>query len=340
MSEQAEVLIVTALKLEREAVRAHLGEVEVEQHSGLACDVGLFDTCGSALRVAVLQTGAGNVAAAIATTQAEEHFLPALLVMVGIAGGLKDVGLGDVVASEKVYWVEGGKLGGREQEEWFPRVDFAPVSNSLCQLARAVAADGHWRNRLPERADSVAWVAPIAAGEKVLANSDAAWVRQLRRHCSDAVCVDMEDYGTVRAGNAAERARTLAVRGISDLIDDKGEVEEHGSQEVAAARAGAFSFELIAQALRRPAAPESQAELAALFAQLYPEGPLDQAIWERAGGDPSGLELQGNGRERWWRAVGSMRRGTRPSVAALVAVMRVDYPENGTLRALERAFAA
>jgi len=339
MAEHADVLIVTALKLEREAVRAHLGEVEVEQQSGLACDVGLFDTGERALSVAVLETGAGNVAAAIATTQAEEHFRPDLLVMVGIAGGLKDVGLGDVVASEKIYWVEGGKVGGREQEEWFPRVDFAPVSNSLRQLARGMAADDAWRTRLPEPAAPVAWVAPIAAGEKVLANSDSEWVRQLRRHCSDAVCVDMEDYGTVRAGNAAERTRALAVRGISDLLDDKGEVEQHGSQEVAAAHAVAFTFELIAQALRGPTVPESQAEQAALFAQLYPEGPLGQAIWERAGGDPAGLELQGNGRERWWRAVGSTRRGTRPALAALVAAMRVDYPDNETLRALERTLA-
>src|SRR3712207_539126 len=117
MTEHVDVLVVTALKLEREAARAHLAEVEVEQRSGLACDVGLFHTGERALRVAVLQTGAGNVTAAIATTQAEEHFRPDLLIMVGIAGGLKDVALGDVVASEKVYWVEGGKLGGRENEE-------------------------------------------------------------------------------------------------------------------------------------------------------------------------------------------------------------------------------
>src|SRR5205823_4205691 len=127
------------------AVREHLEAVEFERESGLATDLGRFKTQERDIAVAVLQTGAGNVAAAVQTSRAEEFFRPSLVLMTGIAGGLKDVEVGDVVASEKVYWIEGGK----DAEDWLPRLDAAPVSDSLRQLARAIAARDDWRARLP-----------------------------------------------------------------------------------------------------------------------------------------------------------------------------------------------
>ncbi len=329
-----DVLVVTALKLERLAVREHLEGVEVECESALAADLGRFRTTARVVDVAVLQTGAGNVAAAVQTSRAEEFFRPALILMTGIAGGLKDVDIGDVVASEKVYWIEGGK----DAEEWRPRIDVAPVSDSLRQLARAIAVGETWYTQRPDGRRPEAFVSPIAVGEKVLANRRSDLVQRIRRDASDSVCIDMEDYGTLRAGAATERARTLAVRGISDLLDNKGEVELGGSQEVAAANAAAFVFELITHAL--PGSPtllSSQAELTTLCTSLYPQGPQERAIWERAGGDLALLELQGTGRERWWRALRLIHNGGGPRLANLLAAASEEFPHNEVLAAARKA---
>lgn len=328
-----QVLVVTALKLERLAVRAHLESAEVETESNLAADLGRFNAEQCDVGVAVLETGAGNVGAAVQTSRAEEFFRPELILMTGIAGGLKDVELGDVVASEKVYWIEGGK----DAQGWRPRIDAAPVSDSLRQLARAIAAGEAWRARVPDNCNPQAFVSPVAAGEKVLANRRSVLVQRIRHDASDAVCVDMEDYGTLRAGAATERARTLAVRGISDLLDHKGEVEKQGSQQKAATHASAFTFELIAHALATHRAPLAQSELTTLLAGLYPQGPTDRAIWERAGGDPAVLELQGTGHERWWRALGLIQNGGGPPLASLLAAAAEDLPHNELLRAAQRA---
>ena len=70
--------------------------------------------------------------------------------MVGVAGGVKDVEIGDVVASRKVYWIEPGKQtsegsdGGSARSRTFVRPDFGPVSHRLIQTARAVVADTAW----------------------------------------------------------------------------------------------------------------------------------------------------------------------------------------------------
>jgi hypothetical protein len=147
----------------------------------------------------------------------------------------------------------------------------------------------------------------------------------------------MEDYGTLRAGAATERTRAFAIRGISDLLDEKGEVESKGSQPRAAANAAGFAFELIAESQMTSSAPESQAELVAVFAGLYPEGPEQRSIWERAGGDPAVLEAHGAGRERWWRAIGLIRNGGGPLMPRLVTEMSSDFPHNKSLKAALRA---
>src|SRR4051812_6334661 len=101
--EEVDVLVVTALQLERRAVREHLRDLRADNESGLHADVGAFGHGNISHRVAVIETGAGNVDAAVLTARAEEAFRPAVVVMMGVAGGLKDVAVGDVVASSKVY---------------------------------------------------------------------------------------------------------------------------------------------------------------------------------------------------------------------------------------------
>ncbi|MBF0659531.1 MULTISPECIES: caspase family protein [unclassified Psychrobacter] len=46
-----------------------------------------------------------------------------------------------------------------------------------------------------------------------------------------------------------------------------------------------------------------------MLPELYPEGPLDQEIWQRAGGDTSRLKLRGTGRAQWFSALRILQQG-------------------------------
>ena len=52
-----------------------------------------------------------------------------------------------------------------------------------------------------------------------------------------------------------------------------------------------------------PMATANIGEITALFSVLYPLGPLQLSLWERAGGDVSRLTLTGNGRSDWFQAI-------------------------------------
>ena len=66
-------------------------------------------------------------------------------------------------------------------------------------------------------------------------------------------------------------------------------------------------------------------ELAVL---LYPSGPDELELWERAGGDGADLSIGRDGRTRWRRTVSNIRNGRGPTPAALLAAMMEDFPNN------------
>ena len=75
--------------------------------------------------------------------------------------------------------------------------------------------------------------------------------------------------------------------------------------------------------------------ITAVFCSLYPLGPSDQAIWERAGGDLSRLKLSGQGRTDWFRAIQLMDRGGGSlTIEALCREALSDYPRNRDLECL------
>ncbi len=116
--------------------------------------------------VAIAQIGMGNVRASFETERAIANFSPDVALFVGIAGGLKDVQLGGVVAATKVYEYESGKAA----VEFYARPELHFSSYRMEQRARAVARNQNWQKRILPTAPELlpdAIVKPVAAGAKL-----------------------------------------------------------------------------------------------------------------------------------------------------------------------------
>jgi nucleoside phosphorylase/V8-like Glu-specific endopeptidase len=239
-------VILTAIPAEYSAVRAHLVDPEETRHpQGTVYEQGSFiDAGGLSWRIGIVEIGAGNPGAALETERAVRYFDPGVVLFVGVAGGLKDVVLCDVVAATKVYGYEAGKA----QEDFQPRPDVGESSYSMVQRARAEAKKDRWLMRLGESFSNPphAYVAPIAAGEKVLASRRSDVHRFVRTAYSDALAVEMEGRGFLQAAHASQNVQSLVIRGISDVIAQKGKSDKAGFQRLAAVAASAFAFELLA----------------------------------------------------------------------------------------------
>ncbi|MQW88689.1 effector-associated domain EAD1-containing protein [Sinorhizobium saheli] len=71
-----------------------------------------------------------------------------------------------------------------------------------------------------------------------------------------------------------------------------------------------------------------------LAVDLYPTGPDDNELWDRAGGKKWDLQTFGNGRSRWHDAIAQIRRGKGPRPSRLLGEMRRDFPLNDQVRYL------
>jgi nucleoside phosphorylase len=235
--------ILTALPIEYKAVRRHLVDPkEILHPKGTVYEVGMFEDW----EVLITETGQGNPNAAVETERAIASFSPDVLLFVGVAGGIKDVKLGDVVAATKVCGYEFGKA----DKTFLPRPAFGEVSYSLEKRASAESKKTDWTERVADKGtnfNSDVYVKPIAAGEKVVSSTRSDTYKFLRSQYSDAIAVEMEGLGCLIACRANEGVRALIVRGISDLIDGKEQSDLTGSQEIASAHAAAFAFELLSK---------------------------------------------------------------------------------------------
>jgi nucleoside phosphorylase len=238
-------VILTALSVEYLAVRSHLSDLQEEIHpQGTIYERGKFSQPNAVWDVGIVEIGAGNPGAAMEAERAIAHFNPDVILFVGVAGGIKDLALGDVVASTKVYGYESGKA----EHTFKPRPEIGLSAYSLEHRARAEARRGDWLKRLSvtEPIPRV-FVAPLAAGEKVIASRKSEVFQFLRSNYGDAVAVEMEGLGFLDAARANQQVSAMVIRGISDLIDNKAKVDKAGYQEIAARHASAFAFEMLAK---------------------------------------------------------------------------------------------
>src|SRR5205085_10353708 len=106
----AQAVILTAQPVVFTELCAYLTDQREEIHDeGTIYQVGTFSDPRGNWRVAVAETGTGNNSAAMETERAIHQYRPSVTLFVGLAGGLKDLSVGDVVASTKLYGYESGK---------------------------------------------------------------------------------------------------------------------------------------------------------------------------------------------------------------------------------------
>jgi nucleoside phosphorylase len=241
-------VVLTALSLEFNAVTRRLSSIsEVVHPAGTIYSRGLLRGMAGEWEVFVVEVGPGNAPAAVEAERAINHFAPDVALFVGVAGGIKDVSLGDVVVATKVYGYESGKA---KAQRFLPRPDVARTSYRLEQRARAEARRPSWSQALnsemrPNGAPRVL-VGPIAAGEKVVSSSRSHVATFLQEWYSDALAVEMEGRGFLEASHS-NSLDAAVIRGISDLLTGKSTADRQGWQMRAADSAAAFAMHLVSE---------------------------------------------------------------------------------------------
>lgn len=241
--------IIAALKVEREAIVHRLTDVEKVQDDGepLTYYVGKLSIPGEDHPYTVVVTQlieAGNPDAAIATTKVIPRWRPRNVLMVGIAGGVKEkAALGDVVVSQYAHYYEPAKRkpSGVEHRD-------RQYTSDLLLYARAQHYDAaEWKGEIHSpRPDSGAEqklpdvkFGPIACGEEVIA--DLKSLKNLQRQCPKMVAVAMEGAGVAKAVlSTGDPPRYLEIRGISDYAgpDKADDWHEYASNAAAAFTVG------------------------------------------------------------------------------------------------------
>ncbi len=201
---------------------------------------------GKRHRVMATQTAdQGQRSAVIAFGNLVKYYSPALVVLVGIAGGIhRDVRVGDVVVAHEVVYYDARKETAagtvrRGQELSAPVLvrhaanDFFADHGKPCELTDdgASAVGGRFR----------VWAGPIGSGEAVLGDAESGIRAYLAQYNDKLLAVETEAAGVAQAlyemaGAPEAPLGWLTVRGISDAAD---QAKDDSQQELASRRAAA-----------------------------------------------------------------------------------------------------
>lgn len=336
------IVILTALEEELKPVVARLSNLSPirDKTTGTIYSEGFLSVGSRKLRIVVGKTDQSNTVAAIETERVIRNFSPSHIFFCGVAGGLKDVAIGDVVIGASVYGYEKGKA----VSEFLPRPQFGFSSYSLEKEAMEFSKSSEWIARAEEICNKkfqpkvLTFSGTIASGEKVAASMKSQLVAFLKKNCSHALAVETEGLGFLEACRHYPLIKTLLIRSISDLIDAKSESDKSGSQQYASDIAAEFLFGLLRfldlKTLNQPLSIKQQ--LIEIMPKLYPTGLRENEVWTRAGGDLSVVNLYTNGRTQWVQSLGLIELGGGGAItfSSLIDEIRKDFPNNNNLESL------
>lgn len=251
-------LVVTAIALELEAVRAELKNVGSVITPAGVFEFEQFTASGQEWLVVTGECSAGNLPAMAFITTAIQRFGPfEVIIFVGVAGSRKvdDAPIGSVLIGKHIYLAETGKY---KNGQFQGRARMIEPDKILLALAQKIARDRLWLARLkppygatspsddayPKPYPPAAILCPIVSVEAVSADMDSTLEQHINQTYQDAVGVEMEGYGALFSASN-EQTPCIVVRGVSDAIVGKGAELDKISQPIAVGHAVAFAFELL-----------------------------------------------------------------------------------------------
>jgi nucleoside phosphorylase len=266
------IVILTPMNLEYKAVRAQL-QVQGQEWDEQGTSFELGSIPGVPWQIVLAVTGEGGDTTAVLAERAIARYRPWALLVVGVAGGLKDdIALGDVIVAT---WVH-GYHGGKEDDEGFhARPRGWSGTHRLVQAARMADVKGGWTGPLAADATPEVHFKPIAAGDVVLNSRESPLRQQLKRHYNDAAAIEMESQGAGVAAQLNASIDVLTVRGISDQADGAKHLSDaDGLQPRAAAHAAAFTAAVLREAALAAGTPAGTPETGMRWRPLPAELPV------------------------------------------------------------------
>jgi nucleoside phosphorylase len=334
------IVIQTALISEQEAVLKKLINVYDYFHpvTKTIYKVGDYVSKGNKVQILIGRTNQTNINAAIETERIIQQFKPSYIFFVGIAGGLKDVKIGDIVIGSDVFGYERGKA----KNDFYPRPQFGFSSYELEQQAVNFSTSNEWKTRLSPFVNKkfqnqiCTYTGTIASGEKVVGSKKSELYKFLKLNCSHALAVEMEGLGFLEACRPYPLIKSLIIRGISDLIDGKENADKEGSQEYAMKNASEFLFGLIDFIDIKQVILTVRQQLSEIAPKLYPTGLRENGIWLRSGGDLSVVNLTTNGKTQWIEALSLIENGGGGNIdfRSILDEMKKEFPKNESLKHL------
>jgi adenosylhomocysteine nucleosidase len=232
---RADVGVLTVLTEELDAVvnrlRRHAGYRSTQLPSGSQAHSADVSGEAGVLHVVAMQTlDRGPRSAAMAYHRLQDTFKPALILLVGIAGGIRgDLDIGDVVISDEVIYYDARREtedGPRRRGQTQPMTPF--LRHRLNEFFR------RYGSSVPtESGDAVRIVrGPIGSGDAVVTDANSDIIDFLRRFNEKTVAVETEAGGVGQAFYEhidTERSLRgwLTIRGISDLANREKGYDRH-----------------------------------------------------------------------------------------------------------------
>ncbi len=204
---------------------------------------------GKEIELLIGKTNQTNVNSAIETERAIQLFNPSHILYVGVAAGLKDVRIGDIVIGSSIIGIEQGKA----LEDFSPRPKCAFSSYNLEQKAVNYSKSKEWFKKAKKGAfekyhsNINVFSGVIASGEKLVASKASEAYKMIKNFASHALALEMEGLGFLEACRHYPSIKSLLIRGISDLIENKTQSDNEGSQIYASKNVAEFIFGLIYQ---------------------------------------------------------------------------------------------
>jgi nucleoside phosphorylase len=227
-----DVAVITILEEEYKAVlrllkrvRSVSGSIGLDnQHAWVVGEVEAPSTPTPYTVALAISPRAGTNAAVIATKNTIRAFDPRCVLVVGVAGGLGDVSLGDVVVADRICAYEYGRV----DHGFNPRHDLdSPTDAAISSAARTLASHHPgWYSELapPEELMKISpkiIVGKVASGDKVVDDTTDEFFTSVLGSRDKIRAVEMEGAGAAAAiQDAREMQQAVGfgmIRGISDL---------------------------------------------------------------------------------------------------------------------------